>query len=65
MTIAIIHGDFKELSILCKDSEKVDFTCVRIGDTYSKDFCCYLFDTINYFDSNDEMKTLIRSGDEF
>ena len=65
LTIATVYGDFKELSILCRDTEKVDFISVRVRDSYSKDVTCYHFDTINYFDSDNEMRTLITIGDEF
>ena len=62
MTIATIYGDFNEMSILCRDSEKVDFISVRVRDNHVKDFTCYSFDTIKYFDSEDEMKILICSN---
>lgn len=63
LTIAVIYGDFKEMRILCKDSENVDFICVSIIYGSSKDMTCYSFDTINYFDSDNEMKTLLTNND--
>lgn len=65
LTIATMYGDFKELSILCKDSEKVNFISARLRDSYTKDVTFYTFDTINYFDSDNEMRTLMTIGDEF
>ena len=63
-TIAIIHGLFKELSILCRDKENVDFISARVIEEFSKDFTCYHFDTIKYFYDN-ELKILVRSNDIF
>lgn len=63
LTIAIINGDFKELSILCRDRETVDFISVRVVESASKDFTTYYVDTISYFD-NSEIKTLIRQGEK-
>ena len=63
LTIAIIHGDFKELSILCRDKENVDFISVRVSESTSKDFTSYFVDSVSYFD-NDEIKTLIRQGEK-
>ena len=62
LTIAIIHGDFKELSILCRDKESVDFISVRVVESASKDFTTYYVDGVSYFDNSD-IKTLIRQGD--
>ena len=63
LTIGILRGDFKELSILCRDKEHVDFISARIIDIH-KDFTCYHFDTIKYFYDN-KVKVLVRKGDEF
>ena len=63
-TIAIIHGLYKELTILCRDKENVDFISTRIIDSISRDFTCYHFDTIKYFYDND-IKVLVRSNDIF
>lgn len=64
LTIGVFHGDFKELCILCRDKENVDFVSARIIEDFSKDFICYHFDTIKYFYDND-LKILVRSGDIF
>ena len=64
LTIGVFHGNFKELCILCRDKEIVDFVSVRIIEDFSKDFICYHFDTIKYFYDND-LKILVRSGDIF
>ena len=62
LTIATIYGDFKEMSILCRDSEKVDFISLRIRDNIN-DFTCYHFDTINYFDNDNEMNAFMSIND--
>ena len=64
LTIGVFHGDFKELCILCRDKERVDFVSARIIEDFSKDFICYHFDTIKYFYDND-LKILARSNDIF
>ena len=63
LTVSIIHGDFKELSILCRDKETVDFIAVRVSESASKDFTTYFVDSVCYFD-NSELKTLIRQGEK-
>ena len=63
LTVAIIHGDFKELSILCRDKETVDFISVRVSESVSKDFTTYYVDAVSYFDDS-EIKTLIRQGEK-
>ena len=63
-TIGVFHGEFKELCILCRDKENVDFISARIIEDFSKDFTCYHFDTIKYFYDND-LKILVRSNDIF
>ena len=64
LTIGVFHGDFKELCILCRDKETVEFVSARIIEDFSKDFICYHFDTIKYFYDND-LKILVRSNDIF
>lgn len=64
LTIAIINGLFKELTILCRDKESVDFISARVVESISRDFTCYHFDTIKYF-YDDEIKVLVRQGYEF
>ena len=63
LTIAIIHGDFKKLSILCRDEETVDFISVRVSESGSKDFTTFFVDTVSYFDDS-EIKTLLRQGEK-
>ncbi len=60
--IAIIHGDFDKMDILCRDKDNADFISVRISYDIAHDFTTYHFDTIKYFDNN-EIKVLLRSGD--
>lgn len=64
LTIAILHGLFKELYILCRDKDNVNFISTRIVESISKDVTLYNFDTIKYFYDN-EIKVLVRQGDEF
>lgn len=64
LTISIMHGLFKELYILCRDKENVDFISARIVESISRDFTSYHIDTIKYF-YDDEVKILVRQGDEF
>lgn len=63
LTIGVFLGDFKELSILCRDKEQVDFISARFIDIH-KEFTCYHFDTIKYYYDND-VKVLVRKSDEF
>lgn len=63
-TISIIHGLFKELYILCRDKDNVNFISTRIVESISRDLTLYHFDTIKYFYDN-EIKVLVRQGDEF
>lgn len=62
LTISIIRGDYKELSILCRDKDYVDFISVTASDSISKEYVTYYVDAISYFD-NSEIKTLIRQGE--
>ena len=62
LTTGVFHGNFKELCILCRDEERVNFVSARIIEDFSKDFICYHFDTIKCFYDND-IKILVRSND--
>lgn len=62
LTIAIIRGDYKELSILCRDKDNVEFISVTASDSISKELVTYYVDEISYFD-NSEIKTLLRQGE--
>ena len=64
LTIGVFHGDFKELCILCRDKESVDFISGRIIDDLLKDYVFYHFDTIKYFYDNG-FKVLVRANDIF
>lgn len=64
LTTAIIHCDFKELYILCRDKETVEFVSARVIEDFSNDFIQYHFDTIKYFYDND-LKVLVRANDIF
>ena len=64
LTLNVFHGDFKELCILCRDKDRVDFVSARIIEDLLKDIVCYHFDTIKYFYDN-EFKVLVRSNDIF
>lgn len=64
LTISISRGLFKELNILCRDKDNVDFISTRIVESISRDVTLYHFDTIKYFYDN-EIKVLVRQGDEF
>ena len=62
LTLAIIQGNFDTLNILCKDTEKVQFTSVRVCDNIIKDCTFYHFDTIKYY-NNGNIKVLLAEGD--
>ena len=64
LTIGVFHGNFKELCILCRDKDRVEFVSARIIEDFSKDFICYHFDTIKYFYDN-ELRVLVTSDDIF
>lgn len=64
LTLSIIRGLFKELYILCRDKDNVNFISARIVERISRDVTLYFFDTIKYFYDN-EIKVLVRQGDEF
>lgn len=64
LTMSIMHGLFKELYILCRDKENVNFISARVVESISRDVTIYHFDTIKYFYDND-VKVLVRQGDEF
>ena len=64
LTLAIMHGLFKELTILCRDRENVSFISARVTESISKDFVCYNFDKIRYY-YDDNIKTLIKANDIF
>ena len=64
LTIAITHGNYSELKILCRDKENVDFITATLFENISNDFVCYHFDTIKYFYDND-IKILVKSNDTF
>lgn len=64
LIMSITHGLFKELYILCRDKENVNFISARIIESISRDITLYHFDTIKYFYDNN-IKVLVRQGDEF
>lgn len=64
LTLSIMNGLFKELYILCRDRDDVDFISARIVESFSKYLTLYHFDTIKYFYDND-IKVLVRQGNEF
>lgn len=64
LTLSIARGILKELYILCRDREKVEFISARVVESISRDVTLYHFDTIKYFYDN-EIKVLVRQGDEF
>lgn len=60
--VAIIHGNYTNMEILCRDKDKADFISVSIRYRIAKESTCYHFDTIKYF-YNNEIKVLLRSND--
>lgn len=64
LTMSIMRGLFKELCILCRDNDNVNFISSRVIESISRDVALYHFDTIKYLYDNN-VKILVRQGDEF